>query len=51
MSYAQRGLDSSQEQKMSAVLRDTRSFGERITAILKMYVTLQNAYALAFKRL
>lgn len=35
MSYAQRGLESSQEQKMSAVLRDTRSFSERINSILK----------------
>ena len=30
-----RGLDSSQEQKMSAVLRDTGVFSERISAILK----------------
>lgn len=35
MAYSQRGLDSSQEQKMSAVLRDTRSFGERMKGILK----------------
>jgi len=35
MAYSQRGLDSSQEQKMSAVLRDTRSFGERIKGVLK----------------
>jgi intracellular multiplication protein IcmO len=35
MAYAQRGLERSQEQKMSAVLRDTRSFGERISGILK----------------
>lgn len=35
MAYAQRGLNSSQEQKMSAVLRDTRSFSDRIASILK----------------
>jgi intracellular multiplication protein IcmO len=43
MSYAQRGLDSSQEQKMSAVLRDTRSFSERINSILKNPVQIATA--------
>lgn len=46
MSYAQRGLDSSQEQKMSAVLRDTRSFGERINSILKNPVQIATALSI-----
>ena len=45
MPYAQRGLDSSQEQRTSAVLRDTRSFSERIDSVLKNPVQISSFLA------
>src|SRR3990167_3890727 len=35
MAYQQRGLDSSQEQDQSRIVRDTRTLGMRITDLLK----------------
>lgn len=40
MAYKQRGLDSTQEQDYSRIIRDTRTIGMRIADILKNRVTL-----------